>query len=382
MKFEEFRSGELKQQYQYKSFQPALINHEWAWEDPRINVLLENAIKSLGELNAFTLIVPDVDLFIRMHIIKEANTSSRIEGTKTEMDEAVMEEESILPERRDDWREVQNYVQAMNTAIEELQTLPLSLRLLRQTHEILMSGVRGEHKTPGDFRRSQNWIGGSSLTDAAFIPPHHDDMTDLLSDLEAFWHNEDVQVPHLVRCALSHYQFETIHPFLDGNGRIGRLLITLYLVSHGLLAKPSLYLSAHFEKHRGAYYDALTRVRESHDLGHWVRFFLQAVFETAESGKRTFQNILVLRQELERDVVKLGRRAENARRLIILLYGNPAITVNFVSEQLGLKYYTANQLVTTLVELGILREVTGFQRNRIFIFQRYIDIFRVENMAT
>ncbi|MFH2122229.1 MAG: Fic family protein [Pseudomonadota bacterium] len=382
MKFEEFRSGELKQQYQYKSFQPALINHEWAWEDPRINVLLENAIKSLGELNAFTLIVPDVDLFIRMHIIKEANTSSRIEGTKTEMDEAVMDEESILPERRDDWREVQNYVRAMNTAIEELQTLPLSLRLLRQTHEILMSGVRGEHKTPGEFRRSQNWIGGSSLADAAFIPPHHEDMTDLLSDLEAFWHNESVQVPHLVRCALSHYQFETIHPFLDGNGRIGRLLITLYLVSHGLLAKPSLYLSAHFEKHRGSYYDALTRVRESHDLGHWVRFFLQAVFETAESGKRTFQNILVLRQELERDVVKLGRRAENARRLIILLYGNPAITVNFVSEQLGLKYYTANQLVTTLVEMNVLREVTGFQRNRIFIFQRYIDIFRVENMTT
>lgn len=381
MKFEEFRSGELKQQYQYKSFQPALINHEWAWEDPRINVLLENAIKSLGELNAFTLIVPDVDLFIRMHIIKEANTSSRIEGTKTEMDEAVMDEESILPERRDDWREVQNYVRAMNTAIKELQTLPLSLRLLRQTHEILMSGVRGEHKTPGEFRRSQNWIGGSSLADAAFIPPHHEDMTGLLSDMEAFWHNEGVQVPHLVRCALSHYQFETIHPFLDGNGRIGRLLITLYLVSHGLLAKPSLYLSAHFEKHRGSYYDALTRVRESHDLGHWVRFFLQAVFETAESGKRTFQNILVLRQDLERDVVKLGRRAENARRLIILLYGNPAITVNFVSEQLGLKYYTANQLVTTLVEMGILREVTGFQRNRIFIFQRYIDIFRVENMT-
>ncbi|MBV5307762.1 MAG: Fic family protein [Desulfobulbaceae bacterium] len=382
MKFEEFRSGELKQQYQYKSFQPALINHEWAWEDPRINVLLENAIKSLGELNAFTLIVPDVDLFIRMHIIKEANTSSRIEGTKTEMDEAVMDEESILPERRDDWREVQNYVRAMNTAIEELHTLPLSLRLLRQTHEILMSGVRGEQKTPGEFRRSQNWIGGTSLADAAFIPPHHEDMTNLLSDLEAFWHNEGVQVPHLVRCALSHYQFETIHPFLDGNGRIGRLLITLYLVSHGLLAKPSLYLSAHFEKHRGSYYDALTRVRESHDLGHWVRFFLQAVFETAESGKRTFQNILVLRQELERDVVKLGRRAENARRLIILLYGNPAITVNFVSEQLGLKYYTANQLVTTLVEMNVLKEVTGFQRNRIFIFQRYIDIFRVENMTT
>jgi Fic family protein len=379
MKFENFRSGELKQQYQYKSFQPALINQEWSWDDTRINVLLEKATKSLGELNAFTLIVPDVDLFIRMHIIKEANTSSRIEGTKTEMDEAVMDEESIIPERRNDWREVQNYVRAMNTAIEELNTLPLSLRLLRQTHETLMTGVRGKRKTPGEFRRSQNWIGGSSLADAAFIPPHHEDMADLLSDLEAFWHNKGIQVPHLIRCALSHYQFETIHPFLDGNGRIGRLLITLYLVSHGLLAKPSLYLSAHLEKHRGAYYDALTRVRESHDLGHWVRFFLQAVVETAESGKRTFQNILALRQEMDRKIVTLGRRAENGRRLITFLYVTPAITVNSVAERLGLKYYTANQLVSAFTELGILREATGYQRNRIFIFKSYVDIFRSEN---
>lgn len=381
MKFEEFQAGTHKQQYQYKSFQPAGINHSWSWEDPRINVLLEKATKALGELNAFTLIVPDVDLFIHMHIIKEANTSSRIEGTRTEMDEAVLDEESILPERRDDWREVQNYVQAMNTAIDELKTLPLSLRLLRNTHEILMSGVRGERKTPGEFRRSQNWIGGSSLADAAFIPPHHDDIQDLLSDLEAFWHNEDVQVPHLVRCALSHYQFETIHPFLDGNGRIGRLLITLYLVSHGLLSKPSLYLSAHLEKHRGAYYDALTRVRESNDIGHWVRFFLQAVVTIAESGKRTFQKILALRQDLDHEVVKLGRRAENARQLIMHLYENPKITVNDAMEILGINYVPANSLISTLVELEILQEITGYQRNRIFLLRKYIDIFRVENEA-
>jgi Fic family protein len=379
MKFEEFVSGSYKQQFQYQSFLPAPVNQVWSWDDPRINVLLEQATKSLGELNAFTLIVPDVDLFIRMHIIKEANTSSRIEGTRTEMDEAVLEEEAILPERRDDWREVQNYVRAMNTAIDELKTLPLSLRLLRHTHEILMSGVRGERKTPGEFRRSQNWIGGASLADAAFILPHHEDMADLLADLEAFWHNDNVAVPHLVRCALSHYQFETIHPFLDGNGRIGRLLITLYLVSHGLLNKPSLYLSAHLEKHRGAYYDALTRVRESSDIGHWVRFFLQAVVETAESGKRTFQRILALRQELDAEVVKLGRRAENAQQLIRHLYGTPTITVNKAMELLGIKYVPANSLIATLVDMGVLQEVTGFQRNRIFILRRYIDIFRDGN---
>lgn len=375
MKFEKFVSGNWVKQYEYKSFQPALINQEWSWEDPRMNVLLEKATRALGELNAFTLIVPDVDLFIRMHIIKEANTSSRIEGTRTEMDEAVLDEAAIRPERRDDWREVRNYVEAMNSAIDELQRLPLSMRLLRRTHEILMAGARGERKTPGEFRRSQNWIGGTSLADAAFIPPHHDTLPDLLTDLEAFWHNDSIQVPHLVRCALSHYQFETIHPFLDGNGRIGRLLITLYLVSHGLLSKPSLYLSAHLEKHRGAYYDALTRVRESNDIGHWVRFFLQAMIETAENGKQTFQRILALRQEIDDLIVRLGRRAEKAHTLVRHLYQEPVVSVNQVTDLLGLKYYAANQLVGAMAEAGILQEETGWQRNRLFAFRRYLNVF-------
>ncbi len=379
MKFESFTSGTWKQQFQYKSFQPTPINQEWCWDDPRINVLLENATRALGELNAFTMIVPDVDLFIHMHIIKEANTSSRIEGTRTEMDEAVLEESAIRPERRDDWREVRNYVEAMNRAIADLQRLPLSMRLLRQTHESLLAGARGERKTPGEFRHSQNWIGGSSLADAAFIPPHHEDLPELLTDLETFWHNRSIHVPHLVRCALSHYQFETIHPFLDGNGRIGRLLITLYLVSHGLLNKPSLYLSAHLEKHRGAYYDALTRVRESNDIGSWVRFFLQAMTETAESGKQTFKSILALRQEIDAQVITLGKRAENVHSLLLRLYKEPVISVNQASDCLGIKYYSANQLVGTMVELGILHEETGWQRNRVFVFRKYLDVFIDKN---
>ena len=379
MKFEEFQSGEYRQQYQYKSFLPAKINHEWLWDDPRINVLLEEATKALGELNAFTLIVPDVDLFIRMHVIKEANTSSRIEGTRTEIDEVVLDEQEVRPERRDDWGEVQNYVLAMNTAIDELKRLPLSLRLLREAHAILMAGVRGERKTPGKFRLSQNWIGGTSLSDAAYIPPHHQDMPELLSDMEAFWHNEKIQVPHLIRIAISHYQFETIHPFLDGNGRIGRLLITLYLVSHGLLAKPSLYLSAHLEKYRGAYYDALTRVRESNDIGHWCRLFLQAVSETAESGKITFQKILTLRQDLERQIVTMGRRAENARRLILYLYEQPAVSVDGVMKSLGINKNPARGLIKTMEDQNILEEVTGFGRNRIFVFRKYLDVFQGHN---
>jgi Fic family protein len=297
MKMETFRAGVRRQRYQYKSFEPVPVNQEWVWEDAAINTLLETANRALGELNAFSLIVPDIDLFIEMHVVKEAQTSSRIEGTRTGMEEAVMSEEQILPEKRDDWREVRNYIEAVNTAIAELQRLPLSNRLLRQTHEILMRGVRGEHKQPGEFRISQNWIGGSSLTDTVFIPPHPDGVPDLMADLEAFWHNELIVVPHLIRVAISHYQFETIHPFLDGNGRIGRLMIPLYLISHGLLAKPSLYLSDFFERNRPSYYDALMRAREANDLIHWVRFFLRGVAETAAKGRDVFQQVLALRTE-------------------------------------------------------------------------------------
>ena len=375
IKFEEFKSGQRVQQYQYKSFAPTRINREWYWEDPLINTLLEQASRALAELDAFTLIVPDVDLFIQMHITKEANTSSRIEGTQTQMDEAVLEAEQLAPEKRDDWAEVRNYVQAINEAIVELETLPLSNRLLKRTHEILMQGVRGENKTPGDFRVSQNWIGGSGLKDAAFIPPHQGMVPELMGDLELFWHNEHIHVPELIRIALSHYQFETIHPFLDGNGRIGRLLITLYLVNKGLLRKPSLYLSDFFERNRGSYYDALTRVRESNDVLHWVKFFLQAVIETANNGKQTFESILRLRREMDSLLFAYGKRAENAQTLLKHLYRRPAITANDAAALLGVSHQTASSLLKKLVTDGVLVEVTGYQRNRVFFFDRYLGLF-------
>ncbi|MDD2659730.1 MAG: Fic family protein [Methylococcales bacterium] len=375
MKFETFQAGAWQTRYQYKSFEPVPVNHEWIWEDPVINTLLESANRALGELNAFSLIVPDIDLFIEMHIVKEAQTSSRIEGTQTGIDEALMPEEHILPEKRDDWREVRNYIDAVNTAIAELKNLPLSNRLLKQTHEILLSGVRGEHKQPGEFRVSQNWIGGSSLIDAVFIPPHPDNVPGLMSDLEKFWHNGTITVPHLVRLAISHYQFETIHPFLDGNGRIGRLLVPLYLVSHGLLAKPSLYLSDFFERNRASYYDALMRVRISNDLIHWVRFFLQGITETATKGRQTFHKILMLRTEAEQSLLHLGKRAPNARLLLNLLYKNPMVSATDIEEKLAVSTPTAHALIRELEKLNLLREVTGQQRGRLYTFERYLNLF-------
>lgn len=376
MYLHDYNSGDWNQQYEFRSFSPTQINHLWQWDDPQIDTLLSEANRRLGELNGLSLIVPDIDQFIAMHVVKEAQTSSRIEGTETGMDEALQDDpEAIAPEKRDDWQEVRNYIAAMNQALEQLHKLPLSNRLLRDTHRALLSGARGEKKTPGEFRRSQNWIGGATPSDAAFVPPHCDELPDLLTDLEAFWHNEAIQVPQLIRIAISHYQFETIHPFLDGNGRIGRLLITLYLVDKDLLQHPCLYLSSHLEKNRAAYYDALMQVRQSNDLGHWIRFFLVAVTETAKASIETFRSIFALRETVNRKLANLGRAAPNAQRIVELLYQRPFVTSHEISQRLELGRTTADRLVATLVKQGILHELTGQRRNRVFVFKEYFELF-------
>lgn len=377
MNFSNFKSGIWQKQFNYKSFLPAKINNTWVWDDPKINTMLEEATRQLGELNAFSYILPDVDLFIRMHVVKEANTSSRIEGTQTNMDEALMKKEDITPSKRDDWQEVRNYIDALNYSIVELSNFPLSNRLIRKTHQILLSDVRGNHKMPGEFRTSQNWIGGSSIADAIFVPPHPSEVLDLMGNLEQFLHNEDINVPHLIKIALAHYQFETIHPFLDGNGRIGRLLITLYLVSAGLLKKPSLYLSDFFEKHKSSYYDALTHVRNTSDIIHWIKFFLSAVIETAKKGKDTFSKILELKDEIHKLIITFGKKAESAQKLINHLYSNPFVNLSDVMDAVNLSKQSANQLIKDFIDKEILVEVTGNQRNRIFYFKRYYILFIV-----
>ncbi|HRN70549.1 MAG TPA: Fic family protein [Candidatus Woesebacteria bacterium] len=361
---------------EYNSFLPSSINRSFVANDQSTITLLEEATRLIGELNAYSRLVPDIDYFIQMHVKTEAVSSSRIEGTRTEIDEVLLPEEEIDPERRDDWREVRNYIDAMNWSIEELKQLPVSLRLIKETHSRLLAGVRGTHKLPGEIRTSQNWIGGSSIRTAHFVPPTHEELPNLLSDWEKFWHNSSVNIPVLIKIAIMHYQFETIHPFLDGNGRIGRLLITLQLIERDFLTKPVLYISDYFEEHRQSYYDSLDRVRRENDLENWVRFFLEGIVMTSKKGKQKFENIITLRESYEYKIATLSRKVFKARKLLLYLFSQPIVSVRDVSKILEISYRSANALVIDLVNLNILQEKTGYSRNRLFEMKDYVTLFR------
>jgi len=371
-----FQSGKLIQQDHYKSFQPSLINRAWSLDNMELIQLLGQADRELGRLDMYSEYIPNVGLFIRMHVLKEATQSSKIEGTQTNMEEALLEKDDVALDKRDDWEEVQNYVKAMNEAIAKLKKLPFSSRLIRDTHKILLQGVRGKHKQPGEFRQSQNWIGGATINDAVFVPPVHTSVPELIADLEKFVHDDTKHFPELLKIALAHYQFETIHPFLDGNGRVGRLLITLYLVSRGILKRPVLYLSDFFERNRTHYYDNLMRVREKNDLLQWFKFFLVGIIETAKNSIAAFDNILKLQQDVEKRIQSLGSRTANAQKVVHYLYQRPMIDAAKVGEVTGVSPASAYKLIVDLEKLGILKEITGGKRGKQYIFDAYLQLFK------
>lgn len=377
------KSGKYLNHGSYKTFQPRLLSEPVDIVDAHINVLLADAMRYLGELNAYSQLVPDIDYFIRMHIAKEATTSSKIEGTKTNLADVIQDDDQsraeLNDEERDDLEEVQNYIKAVNLAVEKLRSLPLATRLICETHETLLSGVRGFTRAPGQIRKVQNWIGGGGdISTAAFIPPSPETLNDLLSDLEKYWHSDVSSTPDLIKMALCHYQFETIHPFLDGNGRMGRLMIGLQLIDAEILSKPALYVSDYFERNRASYYDSLDRVRTSGDYIQWVKFFLYGVAETAKDAKETLQSIVKLKETYTSHIhaSSLSRpRQEKALSLITTMYGQPIMTIRQIQSELGSSWQTANDLAVYLKDLGILSEITGDAKNRKFALIDYFDLF-------
>ena len=344
-----------------------------------MQVLLSQADRALGRLDGSIQTLPHPDLFVFMYVRKEAVLSSQIEGTQSSLQDVLAAEAQILaPDRPQDVDEVVNYVGAMNYGLKRLQELPVSVRLIREIHAELLKGVRGQHLTPGEVRTSQNWIGpgGCSLNEATFVPPPPHEVADHLGELERFLH-ADIPLPMLIRIGLAHVQFETIHPFLDGNGRVGRLLIAFLLCEQEILLKPVLYLSHYFKQHRQQYYEQLQSVRDNGTWEEWLTFFLKGVIEVSKQATETARRILTLRESHRLTINEsFGRAAGNGHRVLEHLYEHPIVSVNEVQELIGTTYAAANELVSKFVSSGILNEITGQARNRKFMYQSYINLFR------
>jgi Fic family protein len=376
MKNNNFQAWTWINQYWYKSFLPNPINKQFFWDDKEINMFLEKANLELGKLDSFSSFIPDIDFFIFMHIWKEAVQSSKIEWTKTEIDDLFINEDIKNPERKNDKQEVKNYIEALNLWMKELEKLPLSFRLFSKIHATLLKWVRWKYKSPWEIRKSQNWIWGSNLQNAFFIPPHQNDLDELITDFEKFLHNNSLQIPELIKVAIIHYQFETIHPYLDWNWRIWRLMIILYLIEKKMLSKPVLYISDFFERNKWSYYDALTIVRNSNDIEHFIKFFLTGIIETCKSSIKTFEEIFKLKKIIDEKLISLWRKAENANIILNYLYSNPIISSQDVIKQLNVVPSTANILLKSFVSLWILKEITWFKKNKLYAFEDYLNIFR------
>ena len=373
------RAGQyLQHRTGYRYFLPRSLPAPDLELSPDFLARLSAADRALARLDGAASVLPNPDLFVFMYVRREAVLSSQIEGTQASLNDVLEAEAEIeRGERRVPVDEVISYIQALNYGIRRLDTLPVSLRLVREIHERLMRGVRGGEtsRTPGEFRRSQNWIGGTTPANARFVPPPPADMTEALSAWERYVH-ADARLPELVHIGLLHAQFETIHPFLDGNGRIGRLLISLLLHERGILQRPLLYLSIFLKEHRDLYYDRLQAIRDRGEWEAWLDFFVEGVVEVATEAYQTASQILALGERDRARLAELRRRAGTAHQLHDFLFQQPVITVRLATEVLNVSQPTANSLVNAMEELGLLRETTGYKRNRIFEYHDYLALFR------
>ena len=345
--------------------------------DGKLQSLLSEADRALARLDGITTVLPNPDLFIAMYVKKEALLSSQIEGTQASLEGVLEFEADLIPkENINEIKEVINYIRALNYGIERLKELPMSLRLIKEIHRILLEETRGAHRGPGEFRKSQNWIGppGASLNEAIFVPPPPEVVLPTMGDLEKIFHNKNNNIPPLIKIALIHSQFETIHPFLDGNGRIGRLLITFYLFWQGILSKPLLYLSFYLKKNRADYYDLLMKVRLKGTWEDWIKFFLNGVSEISEEAAKTAREVIRLKEELITKLYDNSISSVYGIKLIDLLFETPLVSVKDISGKLNISKESANELVKKFEKIGILKEITGKQRYKKYSFKQYIEI--------
>jgi len=370
----------VRQPSGYRAFIPSSLPPKPSIEiTEELQIILSQADRALGRLAGSIQTLPNPDLFVFMYVRKEAVLSSQIEGTQSSLQDVLAAEARILhPEHPDDVNEVINHVGAMNYGLNRLSELPVSVRLIREIHAKLLEGVRGSRFTPGELRTSQNWIGpaGCSLNEATFIPPPPHEVAESLAQLERFLHTE-TSLPLLIKIGLAHAQFETIHPFLDGNGRVGRLLITFLLCERKVLIQPVLYLSHYFKRYRQEYYDRLQSIRDRGTWEDWLSFFLKGVVEVSKEATDTARRILALREDHRHTITEsLGRVAGNGHRVLDHLYDHPIVSVNEVRNLIGTTYPAANDLVGRMKDIGVLEEITGQARNRRYSYRRYIELFQ------
>ena len=360
----------------FKAYVPAKLPPQPSVDMDRLYKSLDQAMKALGGIDALAKLLPDISLFLYMYVRKEALVSSQIEGTQSSLSDLLLFENDETPSVPvDDVEEVSNYIAALNHGLARMKKgFPLSVRLIREMHKILLRGGRGSNKAPGEFRRSQNWIGGIRPGKARFVPPPPEMVDDLMSDLEKFAHDEDQKLPALVKAALIHIQFETIHPFLDGNGRLGRLLITLLLCSDGVLVSPILYLSLHFKEHRQLYYDLLQDVRLKGDWERWCEFFLDGVTAMATQASDDAKKIIDLLEHDRVRIGQIGKASKSALKIHDYLLKKPYLSITKVAAELDISVPSTTSTVQKLVEIGMLKEMTGKSRNRIFAYEAYLAI--------
>lgn len=365
----------LSGEAEYKSFRPAALPPEIEMDAEMISALT-GATKAIARLDTLSSYIPNMSLFVSMYVRKEALLSSQIEGTQATLEDVL--DPLIKKNANQNVADVINYIQATEYALNRLDTLPLCNRLIKETHAVLMAGVRGQEKSPGEFRISQNWIGaaGSTLKTARYIPPCPEDMVKAMSDLEKYMNTEEDTLDVLIQAALIHYQFETIHPFLDGNGRVGRLMITLFLMEKKLLQTPALYISYYLKQNRIEYYDRMSEVRSKDNYEQWIKFFLRAVKESAEDASDTILELSKLHAKNAEIISGMGRAAKTGIRLFSYLEQNPIIDIRKTSDELGLAYSTVSATVNRFVESSILAQTNNASRNRVFAYTEYLDILR------